>query len=114
MIEQTDLMKLLESYKIDYKKDVDGFNPVNVGKLVIGQDSFISCTPYGVIKMLENYNIPIEGKNVVIIGRSNIVGKPVSLLCLQKNATVTIAHSKTKDLKEHKHKNIFDILKGKE
>ena len=82
--------------KIDYKKDVDGFNPVNVGKLVIGQDSFISCTPYGVIKMLENYNIPIEGKNVVIIGRSNIVGKPLMQCLLKKNATVTICHSKTK------------------
>ena len=70
--------------KIDYKKDVDGFNPVNVGKLVIGQDSFISCTPYGVIKMLENYNIPIEGKNVVIIGRSNIVGKPLMQCLLKK------------------------------
>ena len=86
--------------KIDYKKDVDGFNPVNVGKLVIGQDSFISCTPYGVIKMLENYNIPIEGKNVVIIGRSNIVGKPLMQCLLKKNATVTICHSKTKNISE--------------
>lgn len=86
--------------RIDYKKDVDGFNPVNVGKLVIGQDSFISCTPYGVIKMLENYNIPIEGKNVVIIGRSNIVGKPLMQCLLKKNATVTICHSKTKNISE--------------
>lgn len=86
--------------KIDYKKDVDGFNPVNVGKLVIGQDSFISCTPYVVIKMLENYNIPIEGKNVVIIGRSNIVGKPLMQCLLKKNATVTICHSKTKNISE--------------
>ena len=86
--------------KIDYKKDVDGFNSVNVGKLVIGQDSFISCTPYGVIKMLENYNIPIEGKNVVIIGRSNIVGKPLMQCLLKKNATVTICHSKTKNISE--------------
>lgn len=93
--------------KIDYKKDVDGFNPVNVGKLVIGQDSFISCTPYGVIKMLENYNIPIEGKNVVIIGRSNIVGKPLMQCLLKKNATVTICHSKTKNISEITKKQIY-------
>ena len=86
--------------KIHCKKDVDGFNPVNVGKLVIGQDSFISCTPYGVIKMLENYNIPIEGKNVVIIGRSNIVGKPLAQCLLNKDATVTVCHSKTQNLEE--------------
>ena len=86
--------------KIFYKKDVDGFNPVNVGKLCIGQDSFISCTPYGIIKLLEEYNIQIEGKNAVVIGRSNIVGKPVSQCLLNKNATVTICHSKTKDLPE--------------
>ena len=62
--------------KIDYRKDVDGFNPVNVGKLVIGEDCFISCTPFGVMKMLEEYGIEIEGKNAVVVGRSNIVGKP--------------------------------------
>lgn len=86
--------------RINYKKDVDGFNPTNVGKLMIGQDCFISCTPYGIIKMLENYNIPIEGKHAVVIGRSNIVGKPLSQCLLNKNATVTICHSKTKDLAE--------------
>lgn len=85
--------------EISYKKDVDGFNPINVGKLSIGQDTFISCTPYGVIKMFEEYNINLEGKNVVILGRSNIVGKPLLQCCLNKNATVTICHSKTKDLK---------------
>lgn len=84
--------------KINPKKDVDGFNPINVGKLVIGEDSFVSCTPYGVIKMLEAYNIPIEGKRAVVIGRSNIVGKPLSQCLLNKNATVTICHSKTKDI----------------
>lgn len=90
-----------EAFKtIDYKKDVDGFNPINVGKLVIGQDCFISCTPFGIIKMLEEYNIPIEGKNAVIIGRSNIVGKPVAQCLLAKNATVTICHSKTKNIEE--------------
>jgi len=82
------------------EKDVDGFNPVNVGKLVLGQDTFISCTPFGVIKLLEEYNIPIEGKNAVVIGRSNIVGKPMFQCLLNKNATVTICHSKTENLKE--------------
>lgn len=82
------------------EKDVDGFNPVNVGKLVLGQDTFISCTPFGVIKMLEEYNIEIEGKNAVVIGRSNIVGKPMLQCLLNKHATVTICHSKTKNLKE--------------
>ena len=86
--------------KIDYRKDVDGFNPVNVGKLMIGQDGFIPCTPYGIIKMLEQYNIPVEGKHAVIIGRSNIVGKPLSQCLLNKHATVTICHSKTQNIKE--------------
>ena len=86
--------------KIDYKKDVDGFHPINVGKLSIGQDCFISCTPFGVTKMLEEYKIQIQGKNVVILGRSNIVGKPLIQCMLQKNATVTVCHSKTENLKE--------------
>lgn len=86
--------------RIDYRKDVDGFNPINVGKLIIGKDSFISCTPYGIVKILEDYNIPIEGKHAVVIGRSNIVGKPLSQLLLNKNATITICHSKTKDIAE--------------
>ncbi len=85
---------------IDPKKDVDGFHPVNVGKLSLNQDCFISCTPYGIIKMLETYNIPIEGMHAVIIGRSNIVGKPLIQCLLNKNATVTICHSKTKNLEE--------------
>ena len=84
--------------QIDPKKDVDGFNPINVGKLSIGEDCFISCTPYGVIKMLEEYNIEISGKRAVVIGRSNIVGKPLAQCLLNKNATVTICHSKTKDI----------------
>ena len=86
--------------KISYKKDVDGFNPINVGKLSIGQDAFISCTPFGVIKMFEEYNIDLEGKEVVILGRSNIVGKPLIQCCLNKNATVTVCHSRTKNLSE--------------
>ena len=85
---------------IDYRKDVDGFNPINVGKLCIGEDSFVSCTPSGVIRMLEEYNIDIEGKRAVIIGRSNIVGKPLIQCLLNKNATVTVCHSKTQNLKE--------------
>lgn len=85
---------------INNKKDVDGFNPVNVGKLVLGQDTYISCTPYGIIKLLEEYNIDIEGKNAVIIGRSNIVGKPLLQCLLNKNATVTICHSKTKNIEQ--------------
>lgn len=85
--------------KIDYRKDVDGFNPINVGKLMIGQDGFIPCTPYGIVRMLEEYNIPVEGKNAVVIGRSNIVGKPLSQCLLNKNATVTVCHSRTKDIK---------------
>ena len=85
---------------IDYRKDVDGFNPINVGKLSIGEDCFISCTPYGVIKMLEEYNIDLEGKRAVIIGRSNIVGKPLLQCLLNKNATVTVCHSKTKNIRE--------------
>lgn len=86
--------------KIDYTKDVDGFNPINVGKLSIGEDCFISCTPYGVIKMLEEYEIDIQGKNAVIIGRSNIVGKPLIQCMLKNNATVTVCHSKTENIKE--------------
>lgn len=86
--------------KISPDKDVDGFNPINVGKLTIGQDSFVPCTPYGIVKFLEKYKIETEGKNVVILGRSNIVGKPLIQCMLNKNATVTVCHSKTKNLKE--------------
>lgn len=81
-------------------KDVDGFNPQNVGNLVIGEDCFISCTPFGVMKILEEYNIDVEGKNAVVIGRSNIVGKPMAQCLLASNATITICHSKTKNIKE--------------
>lgn len=80
------------------EKDVDGFNPVNVGRLCLNQDGFVSCTPFGVMKLLEEYNIDVEGKNAVIIGRSNIVGKPMAQCLLNKNATITICHSKTKKL----------------
>ncbi len=86
---------------INYKKDVDGFTPSSVGKLVIGEDTFISCTPYGIIKLFEEYNIDLAGKNVVILGRSNIVGKPLIQCCLNKDATVTICHSKTQNIEQY-------------
>lgn len=85
---------------IDYRKDVDGFHPINVGKLAIGEDSFVSCTPSGVMKMLEENNIEIQGKHAVVIGRSNIVGKPLAQLLLNANATVTTCHSKTQNISE--------------
>jgi len=85
---------------ISPNKDVDGFNPVNVGKLTIGEDAFVSCTPYGIVKMLEAYDINVEGKNVTILGRSNIVGKPLIQCMLKKNATVTVCHSKTQNIEE--------------
>lgn len=83
---------------IDPNKDVDGFHPLNLGALFAGHPTMIPCTPYGIIKMFEHYDIDLEGKNAVVIGRSNIVGKPMAQLLLQKNATVTMAHSKTKNL----------------
>lgn len=85
---------------ISPQKDVDGFHPENVGNLVIGEKGFVSCTPAGIIQLLKRSNIEIAGKNCVVIGRSNIVGKPMALLMLRENATVTIAHSKTQNLKE--------------
>jgi len=81
-------------------KDVDGFHPYNVGLLVEGNPRFVSCTPGGIMKMLDYYNIEIQGKQAVIVGRSNIVGKPVSMLLLHRHATVTICHSRTKPLSE--------------
>lgn len=85
---------------ISPSKDVDGFNAINVGNLTIGRDCFVSCTPWGVMRMLEEYNIDVTGKTAVVIGRSNIVGKPMLQCLLSKDATVTICHSKTKDLEE--------------
>ncbi|MDY0211838.1 MAG: bifunctional methylenetetrahydrofolate dehydrogenase/methenyltetrahydrofolate cyclohydrolase FolD [Desulfuromonadaceae bacterium] len=86
---------------ISPEKDVDGFHPVSVGRLVTGNPTFKSCTPYGVMKMLESIQYNLSGKEVVVVGRSNIVGKPVALMCLAENATVTICHSRTRDLAEH-------------
>lgn len=96
--------KVIES--INYKKDVDGFHPVNIGRMIIGVKSFTSCTPYGIVELLKRSNIDTKGKNVVVIGRSNIVGKPVANLFIQKslNSTVTVCHSFTKDITEHTSK----------
>ncbi len=93
-------LKILEA--VNYKKDVDGFHPVNAGRLLIGEKSFVPCTPAGIIEMIKRYNIETSGKNVVVIGRSNIVGKPIAALLMQKNkhanSTVTVCHSATKNI----------------
>lgn len=100
--------------KISPEKDVDGFNPVNVGRLCLKQDGFVSCTPAGIMKMFEKYNINLEGKNAVVLGRSNIVGKPMSLCLLNNDATVTICHSKTQNLAEiTKNADILVVALGK-
>lgn len=99
---------------ISPKKDVDGFHPQSVGALSIGQKGYVSCTPAGVIQLLKRSNIDIEGKECVVVGRSNIVGKPMSLLMLRENATVTVCHSKTKNLKEvTKRADILIVALGK-
>ncbi len=99
---------------IDPMKDVDGFHPQSVGALCIGQKGFISCTPAGIIQLLKRSGIEIAGKECVIIGRSNIVGKPMALLLLRENGTVTVTHSKTKDLEEvTKRADILVVAIGK-
>lgn len=99
---------------ISPEKDVDGFHPQNVGALVIGQKGFVSCTPAGIIQLLKRSGIEIAGKECVILGRSNIVGKPMALLMLRENATVTVAHSRTKDIKEvTKRADILIVAIGK-
>lgn len=85
---------------ISPQKDVDGFHPESVGSLTIGQKGFVSCTPAGIIELLKRSDVDMDGKNCVVVGRSNIVGKPMALLMLRENATVTVAHSHTKNLKE--------------
>ena len=101
---QLPLPKHLDENKIlsciPAEKDVDGFLPENVGNLLLGQPSTVACTPFGVLKMLKSENIELCGKNAVVIGRSNIVGKPMAMLLLQENCTVTICHSKTQNLKD--------------
>lgn len=86
--------------RIDPKKDVDAFSPSNVGRIMIGNYTFLPCTPAGVMELLKHYNIAIEGKNCVVIGRSNIVGKPMTMLLLEKNGTVTVCHSRTQNIVE--------------
>ena len=99
---------------IDPKKDVDGFHPQSVAALCIGQPGFVSCTPAGIIQLLKRSGIEIAGKECVILGRSNIVGKPMALLMLRENATVTVAHSRTKDIKEvTKRADILIVAIGK-
>jgi methylenetetrahydrofolate dehydrogenase (NADP+)/methenyltetrahydrofolate cyclohydrolase len=95
---QIDEEKVIQA--ISPQKDVDGFNEKNVGALVVGSKGFVSCTPYGIIQLLKRSGVEISGKHCVVIGRSNIVGKPMSLLLLRENGTVTICHSRTKNLKE--------------
>ncbi|MDR7237045.1 bifunctional methylenetetrahydrofolate dehydrogenase/methenyltetrahydrofolate cyclohydrolase FolD [Neobacillus drentensis] len=101
-----DEKKVIES--ISPFKDVDGFHPINIGRMMTGQNAFLPCTPYGIMVLLEETGISVAGKHVVVVGRSNIVGKPVGQLFLNQHATVTYCHSKTKDLKGHT--NQADIL----
>ncbi len=110
--DQIDENKIIKA--ISPSKDVDGFHPENVGALVSGLPGFVSCTPAGVIELLKRTGVSITGKNCVVIGRSNIVGKPMAILMLRENATVTIAHSKTKNLKEIcKNADILIVAVGK-
>lgn len=95
-------------------KDVDGFHPISVGKMMIGEETFLPCTPFGIVEMIKSQGITIEGKHVVVIGRSNIVGKPVGQLLLNENATVTYCHSRTKDMKSiTKQADILVVAVGK-
>jgi methylenetetrahydrofolate dehydrogenase (NADP+)/methenyltetrahydrofolate cyclohydrolase len=100
---QIDARRVIMS--IDPQKDVDGFHPVNLGRLLAGEDAFFPCTPYGILVMLERSGTPVEGRHVVVVGRSNIVGKPLAALLMQKragaNATVTVCHSRTANLAAH-------------
>lgn len=111
--EHIDEQKVIET--IDPKKDVDGFHPINVGRMMIGQDTFLPCTPFGILKMLQSINIDMSGKHAVIIGRSNIVGKPMGQLLLNENATVTYCHSRTNDLRKYTlSADILIVAVGKE
>lgn len=105
-------LKVINSIKPE--KDVDGFSNVNVGKMVIGDESgFLSCTPYGIMQLLEGYDIDVDGKDVVVVGRSNIVGKPMAMMLIQKGATVQVCNSRTKDLsKKLKKADIIVVAVG--
>jgi len=96
--QQVDAKKILEA--VAPEKDVDGFHPINVGKLVAGRPNLVACTPLGVMEILRRSDVPLEGANAVVMGRSDIVGKPMALLLIHANATVTVCHSKTRDLKD--------------
>ena len=104
--EHINVLKITEA--IDYKKDVDGLNPINAGRLILGEKCFVPCTPAGIMELFKSYNIKTSGKNVVIIGRSNIVGKPIASILMQKkddaNATVTVCHGHTQNITEHTQK----------
>lgn len=104
-----DTNKILE--KIDPLKDVDGFTPINVGKILLNISDLFPCTPKGVVKILDEYNIPIEGADITIVNRSNIIGKPLAAMMINRGGTVTVVHTKTKDLKE-KTKNADIIIVG--
>ncbi len=107
-----DEKKIIDS--ISPQKDVDAFSEINVGKYFLGEAKFLPCTPGGILHLLDKYNIDVSGKNCVVIGRSNIVGKPMSLLLLQRNGTVTVCHSKTKNLEEYtKNADIIVVAIGK-
>ena len=104
--------KIIQTISPD--KDVDGFHPISVGRLCIGEKGFVSCTPAGIIKLLKRSDVEISGKECVVIGRSNIVGKPMAMLLLRENGTVTVTHSRTKDLKEvAKRADILVVAIGK-
>ena len=107
-----DELKVINSIKPE--KDIDGFSNVNVGKMVIGDESgFLSCTPYGIMQLLEGYDIDVDGKDVVVVGRSNIVGKPMAMMLIQKGATVQVCNSRTKDLsKKLKKADIVVVAVG--
>lgn len=105
--------KVIET--ISPEKDVDGFHPINIGRMMVGQDTFLPCTPYGILTLLQSKNITIAGSNAVIVGRSNIVGKPMGQLLLNEHATVTYCHSRTRDLTAHtKNADILIVAIGKE
>lgn len=107
-----DLDKIINT--IDPKKDVDGLTTVNMGKLMSGYNGHIPCTPKGIMSIFDFYNIDLNGKEVVVVGRSNLVGKSVAMLCLERNATVSICHSKTKNLKDHTlNADILIVATGK-
>ncbi|MTI94885.1 MAG: bifunctional methylenetetrahydrofolate dehydrogenase/methenyltetrahydrofolate cyclohydrolase FolD [Firmicutes bacterium] len=107
-----DELKVLET--INPAKDVDGFHPINAGRMLVGEDSLLPCTPYGIMELLAQEGVNLKGKNAVVVGRSNIVGKPIALLLLREHATVTICHSRTADLAAHtKNADVLIVAVGR-